>query len=242
MEEKLKGKPWNKDQDKYFSGVFGSKTLMNLYKLANKGYIKKIGGEISRGKEAAVFVSETNNGDFVAIKIYKPHPSFDMMKYIRGDPRFIGLSKRKMISTWARKEFKNLTKFNELGIRVPKPLEVIDNVLVLEFIGEKNKPAKNYKDDPPKNPEKSFKKIKKYLKLSYEGGIVHGDLSEYNILNYKNQPVIIDCGQGVINKHPNFMQFFKRDIKNIVLFFSKLAVECNKSEVEKYVFSSNTKG
>ena len=239
-EERFRGKPWNPDQDKYFSGVFGKKTMMNLYKLANIGYIKKIGGEISRGKEAAVFISETNEGGYVALKIYKPYPSFNMMNYIRGDPRFTGLSKKNVISTWAKKEFKNLFKFTELGVRVPKPLKVLDNVLVLEFIGEGREASKTYKEEPPKNPETVFKKIREYLKLSYQGGIVHGDLSEYNILDYRDEPVIIDCGQAVVKRHPGFMQFWERDIRNIILFFSGLGVECDKEEVEHYVLSGNT--
>jgi RIO kinase 1 len=239
-EKKFKGKPWNPDRDKYFSGVFGRRTLMTLYKLSNKGYIQKLGGEISRGKEAAVFVSYTNDNKHLAIKIFRRHPSFEMMKYIKGDPRFKGLSKKKLIETWSKKEFRNLKKLTRLGVRVPKPISVLNNVLVMEFIGEGIKAAKTYKDHPPEDPVKAFKKIKKYLKLSYEGGIVHGDLSEYNILNYKNNPVIIDCGQGVVKKHPNFMEFFKRDIKNIVKYFSKLGVKCKNSEVEEYVLSSNT--
>ncbi len=241
-EAEFKGKPWNRDQDKYFSGVFGHKTMMALYKLATRGYIRKIGGEISRGKEAAIFTSETDKGKIVVLKIFKPEPSFDMMKYIKGDPRIRGFGKRNLVEVWAKKEFKNLSRFTDLGVRVPRPLDVVGNVLVMEFIGEDHEPARTFKENPPENPETAFKKIREYIKLSYSGGIVHGDLSEYNIINQKDGPVIIDCSEAVVRKHPKFMEFLTRDIHNIVKFFSKIGVECSEGEVTDYVLSRDTKG
>jgi RIO kinase 1 len=236
----FKGKPWNPDQDKYFSGVFGHKTMMALYKLATKGYITEMGGEISRGKEAAIFTSTTKDGKTVILKIFKPMPSFDMMKYVKGDPRIRGFRKNNLVEVWAKKEFKNLSRFMHLGIRVPEPLFVLNNVLVMEFIGADHEPARTFREHPPEDAAVSFTKIKEYLKRSYEGGIVHGDLSEYNILNYKDEPVIIDCSAAVIRKHPRFKEFLARDIHNIVKFFNRLRVDCSEQEVTEYVLSGDT--
>ncbi len=51
--------------------------------------------------------------------------------------------------------------------------------------------------------------------------LVHADLSEYNILFYRNNPYIIDVGQSVSVKHPMALEFLRRDIKNINNFFSR---------------------
>lgn len=241
-EQHLEGKPWNPEQDKYFSGVFGRKTMMALYKLATKGYIEKMGGEVSRGKEAAIFTSQTKTGKTVVLKIFKPIASFDMMKYLKGDPRIRSFGKRNLIEVWAKKEFKNLLKFSELGVRVPEPLSVLDNVLVMEFIGEGRDPAPQYRQSPPKDPTAAFKKVQEYLKRSYEGGLVHGDLSEYNILDHKGNPVVIDCGQAVVRRHPKFKELLAQDIRNIVRFFNRLGVDCSEAEVTQHVLSGDTQG
>lgn len=232
--ERFKGKPWNPDQEKYFGGVFGSRTLLTLYYFSNKGLVWQLHGEVSRGKEAAVFVAETKTGRFIAVKIFRPIPSFDMKAYILGDPRFKGFKKSKLIETWANKEFKNLSRFEHLGVRVPSPIQVRENVLLMEFIGKGSVPAPTYKDCPPKNPVLAFKKVVDYMKKAHAGGIVHGDLSEYNILDYLG-PVWIDCGQAVINRHPKYLEYLDRDIRNVVRFFSKLGVKCDPDSVRKEV-------
>jgi RIO kinase 1 len=62
-----------------------------------------------------------------------------------------------------------------------------------------------------------------------KAGIVHADLSVYNILLYEDKPYIIDLGQGVVLEHPMSHEFLKRDIYNIVQYFNKYNV---KSDVE----------
>ena len=194
VEGELKGKPWNKDVDKYFSGVFGRRTLLTVYYLINKGLISKIGGELSRGKEAAVFSARTSDGRIVAVKIYRPYTSFKLERLLRSDPRFGYVKKSGVISAWARKEFKNLALFQEAGVRVPKPIFVRENVLLMEFIGVNSLPAPTYHDAPPENPEEAYAQVIAYMKKAYSAGIVHGDLSEYNILNM-GEPVFIECAQ-----------------------------------------------
>jgi len=64
-----------------------------------------------------------------------------------------------------------------------------------------------------------------------EGDIIHSDLSEYNILFYKNKPYLIDLAQGVVREHPFAFDFLKRDIENVVKFFRKHGVIYNASEI-----------
>ena len=64
-----------------------------------------------------------------------------------------------------------------------------------------------------------------------KAGIVHADLSPYNILMYKNKPYIIDVGQGVLLEHPKAYEFLKRDIHNIVHYFRKFSIKADEQEI-----------
>jgi RIO kinase 1 len=149
-----------------------------------------------------------------------------MREYVIGDPRFKRIRRgiRSMVFTWAEKEFKNLKIAIEVGVRVPKPIAVEKNVLVMEFIGENGVPAPKLRDYSLKNPVKTYKTVLHFVKLLYrKGQIVHADLSEYNILMQKG-PVVIDISQAVHVSHPLSKDYLKRDLGNIVKYFSSLGV------------------
>ena len=68
------------------------------------------------------------------------------------------------------------------------------------------------------------------MKGLYQQGLVHGDLSAFNILNYKNKPFIIDFSQGTVVKTPNSEELLRRDIKNVLQFFRKLGINADVEE------------
>ena len=89
----------------------------------------------------------------------------------------------------------------------------------MEFIGEKGLPAPTMQQYDPEKPEKTRKAILKAISTLYhDAHLVHADLSEYNIMLWK-EPVIIDISQAVVRDHPHSEMFFERDIRNIVAFF-----------------------
>ena len=70
--------------------------------------------------------------------------------------------------------------------------------------------------------EQIYQKIVEYISLLYnQAGLVHADLSEFNILYDNGEPVIIDMGQSVTLDHPMARKFLERDISNIVHYFQK---------------------
>lgn len=209
-------------------GVFDKFTLVNLNKILSKGVIKEFIGIISAGKEANVYFALGENDTPLAVKIYKIDPQNTkwMKNYIIGDPRFkkIGTSTHKIIYTWCKKEFKNLIQMKRHGIIVPTPILSKDNILVMEFIGEENgTPAKKLKDiDYFEDPIKEMNFIiEQITNLYLNAHLVHGDLSEYNILYFNEKQIIIDVSQAVSIYHINAPVFLKRDLKNILSFFSK---------------------
>jgi RIO kinase 1 len=123
-------------------------------------------------------------------------------------------------------------------VRVPRPIAVEKNVLVMEFIGDKGIPAPRLKDSPHKNLSTTLRTILRYVKMLYsKGQIVHADLSEYNILMRKG-PVIIDISQAVHIDHPLSKEYLKRDLENIVRYFSSLGIT---SESVPSLYESITK-
>ncbi|MBY9000423.1 MAG: serine protein kinase RIO [Candidatus Heimdallarchaeota archaeon] len=215
---------------KTIESVFDFQTSMLLVKMMNTGILSDIGFCVSTGKEANVYHGYGAEKEELAIKIYRT-ASAEFKKnwiYVQGDPRFKNYKKGtySFIYTWAKKEFKNLKRMNNAGIRVPIPIAVQKNVLVMEFIGKNEKAALLLKDSKVKKPHKLYAKILDYMTKLYEkGNMIHADLSEYNIIMVKNEPVIIDVSQAVLLDHPYAAAFLFRDIKNINRYFGSLGVE-----------------
>ena len=223
------------------SEVFDKITLETLYKLAKQGYLNILNGAISTGKEANVFKGIDDNGNYVAVKIYRVTTSDfkKMQDYIQGDPRFKvkTSNKRQVINTWVNKEFRNLKRAYEYGIRVPKPIIAKNNILIMEFIGdEEGNPAQLMRNVNISNPEKILEILINYVKILYnDAKLVHGDLSGFNILIKDNEPVIIDISQGVVVDHPIAQQLLNRDIGNIVKDFRKLGIQISEDEIKSKI-------
>ncbi len=220
-----------KEKFKTYKNVFDNSTLRVLFKLESEGYFEELKSPVSIGKESNVFSAVTRDGDYIIAKIYRVNTADfkRMYKYISADPRFKGLSnhRRKVIFAWAQREYRNLLVASEAGADVPTPYAVKDNVLLIQMIGEGNSPAPRLKDAAPKNPKRFAKLLFDNLKLFYSKGFIHGDLSEYNILNFREKPYIIDLSHGVRIGYPNADELLERDIRNLNKFFGKLNVDIN---------------
>src|SRR4030067_1870204 len=208
--------------------VFDKSTLMVVYNFMNKGTINEIHGVVKAGKEARVYWGKDKAGNELAIKIYLVVSSEfrkGLVKYIEGDPRFQAVrhDTRSLIFAWAQKEFKNLELAARAKVRVPYPIAVKNNVLIMQFIGENGKAAPSFKESPPKNLQKVYEELMIFLERLYrKAQLVHGDLSEYNIMMQKGKPVIFDMAQAVLLVHPNADFLLRRDLTNLNRYFTRL--------------------
>jgi len=207
--------------------VLDERTHELLGKLLVNGPLENISGIISAGKEANVYLAYDQNHKEVAVKIYKidSNTSKWMRNYIIGDPRFkkVPHNISKIIFLWASKEYKNLKRAHRVGLAVPEPILVKKNVLIMEYIGFESIPAPKLKDiKNPKEVDLLFDEILNFIKDLYQNArLVHGDLSEFNILYHNQKPVIIDISQAVDIQHPKAEIYLVRDIKNIFNYFGK---------------------
>jgi RIO kinase 1 len=211
--------------------VFDRSTLMVIYDFLNKGTIDEIHGVVKAGKESRVYWGKDKRGNELAIKIYLTISSEfrkGMVRYIEEDPRFKGVRRdtRSLIFAWAQKEFKNLEQARVARVRVPKPIAVKNNVLIMEFIGKNGVSAPSMKERSPKNPVRTYETLLAYLTRLYaKAELVHGDLSEYNIMILNGRPVLFDMAQAVPLSHPMADFLLHRDLTNLNRFFSRLSVK-----------------
>jgi RIO kinase 1 len=211
--------------------VFDQTTRMVVFDMLNRGIIYELNGAVSSGKEAKVYWGKNKEGVDLAVKIYLTSSAEfkkGMHKYIEGDPRFkdVKHDTRSLMAVWAQKEFRNLGEALAAKVRVPQPIAVKSNVVVMEFIGKEGVSAPSLKEQPPANPERVYRTIVTYIKRLYrKAKIVHGDLSEYNIMMWKGKVVVFDVSQSVSIQHPLADFMLRRDLANVNRFFSRLDVK-----------------
>lgn len=241
IDEKLKKREERYDRERRFrikssedletlEEVFDKRTLLTILKILNIGKLKEITGVLKAGKESRVYHGLDPEGKEVAVKIFLTSSNIfrqGRLKYIQGDPRFkdIPHDTRTLVDMWALKEYKNLELAGQ-AIKVPTPIYVEKNVILLEFIGSDGKSGPHLRDVPLEAPAGWYKKTLEMLKdLHDKVKLVHGDLSEYNILVPDGYPVFIDFAQAVTMEHPEARLFLKRDVENLNHYFEGLGVK-----------------
>jgi RIO kinase 1 len=212
------------DKIKVMDDVLDKNTIMTLSKLINSGVIAYVNGVIGSGKESKMYWAVDPDGKDLALKIYLVTASNFKKRnpYMIDDHRFSHIKKgtRNMVELWAQKEFRNLNHCFKSGIPSIKPIHLLKNVLILEFIGKNGTHAKTLVESEV--DENDYKDAISIISQLYKKAkLVHGDFSEYNIFKTENGLVLFDLGSAVDIRHKNAKEFLERDIKNISRFFVK---------------------
>jgi RIO kinase 1 len=228
-------KPRKQEDFKTMHDVFDEFTNRTVFKLISEGYFEGLESPISIGKEANLFSARKDN-DRVMVKIYRLETcDFNRMyDYIKEDPRYLGLKgkKRKIIFAWVQREYRNLIKARSADVNVPLPIAFKNNILVLEFIGKDGEIAPQLKDRHPDDPGEFLDEIIENMKHMNAAGLVHADLSQFNILNHDEHPVFIDFSQCLTTSSASADRFLDRDIKNILSFFKKFGISADEAAIK----------
>ncbi|MHA1377305.1 MAG: RIO1 family regulatory kinase/ATPase domain-containing protein [Candidatus Helarchaeota archaeon] len=192
-----------------------------LHALIEANELDLFGKAIGVGKESDVFDAINANGQNVAVKIHRlGRTSFRQTKRKRS------YSKNRKHISWlyqsrlaAQKEFEALKILKDDKLSVPMPYACNRHIIVMERI--EGIPLFLVKDLPEK--ERILNDILDNIFSAFsKANIIHGDLSEYNIIITPNLNImIIDWPQWVKSAHPNFKFYLKRDINNILKFFKR---------------------
>lgn len=243
-----------KDSRKTVEQVLDPRTRLIIGQMMKRGVFDVIEGCISTGKEANVYHaiakidpkiwSQSRNAHVrpedsgaehqLAVKVYKTSILVfkDRARYVEGEFRFRhGYSRgnpRKMVAQWAEKEMRNLRRIGQ-HLPCPEPVEVRQNVLVMKFLGDENAAAPRLKDvhwlDADSWQEVYIQTCLLMRGLTQKCKLVHGDLSEYNMLFHRGQVYLIDVSQSVEADHPHALDFLKRDCVNVNSFFRKFGCQ-----------------
>ncbi len=200
------------------------------YNLGDVSYIKLI----KTGKEAQVHLVQVQ-GMLYALKVYKENAKFSSREeYFNiediGDKRLIRGAKKKtrkginaVSNLWINREYDILEQLYEYSAYVPQPILNMRGAILMEYLGDIKHPAPRLVDIELSQKEKdyAFSIIMDHINLFKRLGFAHGDLSEYNILWYMNNPYIIDFPQIVYEKNRNYREKLDKDIWNIKKYFMK---------------------
>jgi len=227
-----------KDDDTYkvMDEVFDYDTLRSLYQLISKEIIYTVNYPLSTGKEAKLFKGTSPDGSPLVVKVHRISTATvkSFRPYLDGDPRFVHYKKdhRSMIFTWTQKEYKNLQRLEDAGVFVPSPVRYLKNILVMGYMGSEETAAPMLKDTQLEDPETFFSAVLEGLSIMVNrANMVHGDLSEYNILVTDDGPCFIDVAQSVLLSHPAADMYLKRDVHNLCRYFKRLGVQSDEDQV-----------
>lgn len=187
--------------------------------LVKGGVIEAFGKSLGVGKEADVYDALDPNGTRVAVKFQRlGRISFRQTRRKRGySAEHAGWLFQSRIA--AEREFEALKLVYSHGIAVPEPLSQNRHTIVMGII----EGVELARWQEISHPEKVLMEILRNAKKAYlKAGVIHGDLSEYNIILKPNMHMlIIDWPQFIRTDHPNAEQLLTRDIQNVLKYFSR---------------------
>jgi RIO kinase 1 len=210
--------------------------------------------QVKGGKEASVYRCQAHprlDVELLAAKVYRPR----QFRNLRNDALYregrallsagggaiprrdrraaLAVQKKtefgaKLLHTsWLMHEYKTLERLHQAGAAVPRPLAANENTILMTYYGDAHRaaPTLNEVTLPPDEAAPLFDEVLRNVRLMLEQGLVHGDLSAYNLLYWNGKVVLIDFPQGT-SHHANQSAHFilARDVRRVCEYFARQGV------------------
>jgi RIO kinase 1 len=218
-------------------------------------WISDVLSKVKGGKEASVYLCRSGaqvENKLLAVKVFRPR----MLRNLKNDRLYLqgrdvldedgkqildlGMLKANHNRTmygesirhqsWIMHEFQTLEHLFKAGADVPRPYETSHNAILMDYIGDESiaAPTLNAVDLERAEAEKVFEQMLANIKVMLLLGLVHGDLSAYNVLFWQGRATLIDFPQVIFTgRHPAAYRIFQRDIARLGSYFQSCGVNCD---------------
>jgi RIO kinase 1 len=218
------------------------KTPKSIVPLVRDGLVDEVIRPLKSGKEAEVYVV-LSEGEIRCAKVYKEankrgfhkQAQYQEGRKVRNSRQARAMEKntrfgrKQQEEVWQNAEVDALYRLAAAGVRVPQPYNFVEGVLLMELVTDEQGSAAPRLNDLELTREQALEYhgllIKEVVRMLC-AGLVHGDLSEYNILVDAHGPVIIDLPQAVdAAANNNAARMLERDVENLATYFGQFAPE-----------------
>ena len=230
------------------------KTPKRLAAMVEEGLVDEVIGQLMSGKEATVYVvrcgehlrcakvyKEANQRSFRNNATYQEGRKVKNSRQARAMEKGSRYGRKMQEEVWQSAEVDALYRLSAAGVRVPQPHICFEGVLLMDLVLDADgRPA----------PRLNDVEMSEELALEYHAlllnqvvrmlcaGLIHGDLSEYNILVAESGPVIIDLPQAIdAAGNSNAAEMLKRDVANLRSYFSAFAPALKDTQYGKEIWA-----
>lgn len=230
------------------------KTPKRIQPLVDDGLVDEVISQLMSGKEATVYVvrcgseircakvyKEANKRSFKKASQYQEGRKVRNSRRQRAMEKGSKFGRGEQESSWQTAEVDALHRLADAGVRVPRPFCCVDGVLLMELVTDADGDVAPRLGDVQMSAELAMEDhatMMHYITLMLCAGIVHGDLSEFNVLVDETGPVIIDLPQAVDaagNNHAEMM--LARDVNKIRDYYALYAPALKNSQYAKEIWS-----
>ncbi|MCX7088184.1 MAG: serine protein kinase RIO [Methylococcales bacterium] len=235
------------------------KTPKRLQPLVENGLVDEVVSQLMSGKEAQVYIvrcgdvircakvyKEANQRSFKQAAQYQEGRTVRNTRRARAMEKRTSFGQKEQEEAWLSAEVDALYLLAKAGVCVPEPYCFMDGVLLMELVTDSEgyaAPRLNDVDLLPEQAREYHARLMREIVRMLCAGLVHGDLSEFNVLLSEKGPVIIDLPQAVnAAGNNNASRMLDRDVTNMTLYFGRFAPELLSTEYGKEIWALYEQG